>query len=65
MLRYLPGIRSTSAGAGAAARTGAISISGLRTDIVLTSSPAGTADRLPLIVGERRRRDLGRTTRFR
>jgi hypothetical protein len=32
---------------------------------VLTSRPAGTAVRSPLIVGERRRRDLGRTTRFR
>jgi hypothetical protein len=65
MLRYLPGIRSTSAGAGAAARTGAISLSGLRTDIVLTSRPTGTPDRSPLIVGERGRRDLGRTTRYR
>jgi hypothetical protein len=65
MLRYLPGIPSASAGAGASARSGAISLSGLRTDIVLTSRPTGTADRSPLIVGERRRRDLGRTTRFR
>jgi hypothetical protein len=65
MLRYLPGIRATWAAAGAAARSGAISLSGLRTGIVLTSRPAGTADRSPLIVGERRRRDLGRTTRFR
>jgi hypothetical protein len=65
MLRYFPGNRSTSAGAGAAARTGAISLSGLRTGIVLTSRPAVTADRSPLIVGERRRGDLGHTTRFR
>jgi hypothetical protein len=65
MLRYLPGIRSTSAGADAAARSGAISLSGLRTDIVLTSRPVELADRSPLSIGERHGGHLGRTTRFR